>query len=1363
MEPPTPLQAPSFTNFQFQSIGKEPELLKRMRVPDTGEQQFSPSRTSSPSQDHIPLDVKPLRPLARPSLFQALAGESRDEAEAPVSTHLGNDMDVDMSSSSHDMSIQSPASHPHGLNALTQSPQISSGVTSQYIDSTPQAPPLAQVQVTTAVTCDPSSQRVFKPDPSLTPSISSMQLQYPDPTRSPTPRKPDITLDASRPTPTPESHPRLSLGDRLPTLRALHTRLRSSMSLISDSGSSVNRAISLNQSALSQSETSLSVARHAESLAKEALNSAQVAWKAAQQGVQAAEQSNAHAQEALKIVEELHDTESARLDKLHSLNDDLDALGVWLSEHEEDVQASTERREAQMPSHVPQAIPSATSLPHGDPPSTSIPSAPTAATTSHSSTSNSSLSTVALAQSAITAGASATGRRISRVEHFAAKLAMAQADVERYQAELDEAERLKTLREEEERARLAKKAEMEARLKREKEEAERRSREQAEAEIARKEREEAARKDAEETARKAKEEAVRKAKEEAVRKAKEEAARKAKEEAARKAKEEAIRQAQEEAARKAKKEEAARKAMEEAVRKEKEEAARQERERKAKEARERELKEAEAARLREKEETERRVREAEEAAARRAKEEAERQAKDAEAQRLAKVAAENAERQRLADEERVKAQLVQRELMRKEVDEQRKRYFAEKHPSAQKSVASLKPQTQRPQPGPSGSQIGNVVAQKTVLATPVTATPTSSPSKPLSSGSKAPARSTQGPATLHNRKASDPVAASSGAVSSSQSGLPTPPSSAQALPQKPLSQADYTSSILHHAHQKQIGRTGQLPQATQSPATRTEGARRQPSLPAIAHIDTEVAATSSESSPQSPEASVHREGRDRGNLPVLRISDISPEAHIANTKDVRKAHGIDWQQQLNERAAKPNYDSDAPLAMSSSQLKKSTMVASKLPPTPDLPAAPKPRSSSNITPPSPAPTQAIPPQLSQSNSSNGLPKPTQPLPRKAQVLSSRNANLKKPPSDHPLPAVSTKAPPTSSTQPPLNRQHSTNKASRSDAKGASATPPPPPKSRPPTQPPPNLQATSIPPYSREAAPASGPSHVTKPSEAVYRAPSPIAPDDGFVDYYNYQEWNAGSRTPPPIDDRARTPPLVDPVIPPVHSHRSSQNGQVAGKKRKTPDDGEQRPTRPSKQANPPRHRVVDHWSPGATSGPKSRQNRPYPGGDYYSPRPGNDHYSPSPTDSTGSPSPFNAGPRPESRQSANAKAPQKKRARPSNREPGPSGAASRQSVGTQQQPVNRSLGERITAGPADTRHRPAYQDSQSFVAEKHVGYDVADSYTKPSLVSRLSSPKEKQRQRSKDNPDPKNSRRGAHNNTRGRGGGQLGLHRIDLQ
>ncbi|KIK09796.1 hypothetical protein K443DRAFT_671121 [Laccaria amethystina LaAM-08-1] len=281
-----------FSSFKFNTIGKEPDLLRRISAPNPDEEydDDEPSRSSSSSpnlEDQLLLPDHP-GSRSRPTLSQSLA------------ERIGN-FDVDMTD----------------VTPITDQNQTNSSPTPS---SNLQDPP------------NLSQTKVVGGQPKLSDPVHTVTAQ---PTDIDILAQPSTTLNHV-PQLAPPITPSVSAVNddvSLAVLRALHTRLSSALSLLNTPNTT--NAILLAQSAKTTSAAVLSSAQRAHALSQQSINSAQEAVLAAQECLRAAQEGQERADAAMAAIKSLS---SGRDDYevFVSFKKDLNALDKWVNKREAD-------------------------------------------------------------------------------------------------------------------------------------------------------------------------------------------------------------------------------------------------------------------------------------------------------------------------------------------------------------------------------------------------------------------------------------------------------------------------------------------------------------------------------------------------------------------------------------------------------------------------------------------------------------------------------------------------------------------------------------------------------------------------------------------------------------------------------------------------------------------------------------------------------------------------------------------------------------------------------------------------------------------------------------------------------------------
>ena len=292
-----PLTPIPFSSFKFNTIGKEPELLRRISAPNPDEEydDDEPSRSSSSSPNLEDQLLLPDHPDSR--LRPTLSSQSLAE-------RIGN-FDVAMTDvtpitdQTQTNPNPTPSSNVQDPSNLSQTKVVDGQP--KLIDLVPTI--IAQLEQQAAdinIFAQPSTTLNHAPQltPPITPSVSA------------------VNDDVS-----------------LAVLRALHSRLSSALSLLNTPNTT--NAILLAQSAKTTSAAVLSSAQRAHALSQKSINSAQEAVLAAQECLRAAQEAQERADAAMAAVKSLS---SGRDDYEIFVNfkNDLSALGKWIDKREAD-------------------------------------------------------------------------------------------------------------------------------------------------------------------------------------------------------------------------------------------------------------------------------------------------------------------------------------------------------------------------------------------------------------------------------------------------------------------------------------------------------------------------------------------------------------------------------------------------------------------------------------------------------------------------------------------------------------------------------------------------------------------------------------------------------------------------------------------------------------------------------------------------------------------------------------------------------------------------------------------------------------------------------------------------------------------
>lgn len=288
----SPLTPIPFSSFKFNTIGKEPDLLRRISAPNPDEEydDDEPSRSSSSSPNLEDQLLLPNHPDSR----------SKPTSSQSLAERIGN-FDVDMTDVTPitDQNQTNPSPTP---SSNVQDPSNSSqtdGRPKLLIDPVPTV--IAHLkQLAADINTQPSTTLNHGPQltPPITPSVSA------------------VNDDVS-----------------LAVLRTLHSRLSSALSLLNTPNTT--NAILLAQSAKTTSAAVLSSAQHAHALSQQSITSAQEAVLAAQECLKAAQEAQERADAAMAAIKSLS---SGRDDYevFVGLKNDLNALDKWINKREAD-------------------------------------------------------------------------------------------------------------------------------------------------------------------------------------------------------------------------------------------------------------------------------------------------------------------------------------------------------------------------------------------------------------------------------------------------------------------------------------------------------------------------------------------------------------------------------------------------------------------------------------------------------------------------------------------------------------------------------------------------------------------------------------------------------------------------------------------------------------------------------------------------------------------------------------------------------------------------------------------------------------------------------------------------------------------
>ncbi|KAH7927539.1 hypothetical protein BV22DRAFT_1031731 [Leucogyrophana mollusca] len=181
---PVPSQPPSFAAFQFQKIGKQPDLLNRISEPDSNRAGYrSPSPESSAMSPLAIVSSIPQGPPSRPTLYQALGGEishpshSLEQvsrlAEAQASVHAPAHAPSAHASASHDAGSADDASLNNVEQAslrVDRSRYIKGQGSAQHPDLIPPIAFLAQASESDVASAPPKLRRPQAPQ------VQSLQI-----------------------------------------------------------------------------------------------------------------------------------------------------------------------------------------------------------------------------------------------------------------------------------------------------------------------------------------------------------------------------------------------------------------------------------------------------------------------------------------------------------------------------------------------------------------------------------------------------------------------------------------------------------------------------------------------------------------------------------------------------------------------------------------------------------------------------------------------------------------------------------------------------------------------------------------------------------------------------------------------------------------------------------------------------------------------------------------------------------------------------------------------------------------------------------------------------------------------------------
>jgi hypothetical protein len=388
-----PLKPPSFADFKFNTIGQQPQLLKRISAAEPDHHYIDHS-SPEPSIDRDHSVQSTSKALSRPSLLQTLTAQAERDA---TMTDASDDMVVDTHSVQLNESLLfSKSSVPRGLSHFSTTrldpgrpplgwsgntppvnqPSSNLGEGNPYSKS-----PVSQGQPQEATTLNPpqplqksAETSSHSSTPSIQPmdvNIPSVQTQLSSPTQViPSPIRQNVATVCSASPIDDEGHSSYT------ALRALQSRLLSSLSSFKPPQIDTSHALLLVQAANSHSANALSTAHRVNILAQQAFIAARDAATVAQECLIAAEQAKAHVSVAVSAVEQIGNPDPGGLKNewewktvIADLRDGVCALGQWVGEREgEEAALRRERERAEKERKHKESVESAMRISDGLPP-----------------------------------------------------------------------------------------------------------------------------------------------------------------------------------------------------------------------------------------------------------------------------------------------------------------------------------------------------------------------------------------------------------------------------------------------------------------------------------------------------------------------------------------------------------------------------------------------------------------------------------------------------------------------------------------------------------------------------------------------------------------------------------------------------------------------------------------------------------------------------------------------------------------------------------------------------------------------------------------------------------------------------------
>lgn len=347
--PVAPYSGPRFADFQFRTIGQQPELLKRISAPNPDTHYEHDTDLLSPS--FVSPD-QPIRTLSPPESDSAKRPSLRDRLSLIQFPAIGRDENVDVTMVNP--LEKTPAFDSRMVQSIDVSPMATSTTQahSHHVNSfTPQGPsPISSEHGTLGKESDLSPDMISVP--------SSVESRFPIITRSETEAHipPPTSTQASG---TSGVSTLSSSGETVHSLMALRTlQSRLSSSLSNFNPISTANALATAQSAKDQCTEILAAAHRAHTLAQQASLLAQDSLVAAQECLNIAATVQKRADLALSAVEKIRSGQGTGGGEweynatVTALKDDLHQLAEWVSQrdvYESKCLRQLEEREVEKP------------------------------------------------------------------------------------------------------------------------------------------------------------------------------------------------------------------------------------------------------------------------------------------------------------------------------------------------------------------------------------------------------------------------------------------------------------------------------------------------------------------------------------------------------------------------------------------------------------------------------------------------------------------------------------------------------------------------------------------------------------------------------------------------------------------------------------------------------------------------------------------------------------------------------------------------------------------------------------------------------------------------------------------------------